>query len=123
MSICNKCGENIKDENKYCTNCGTPASNYYERTSNPVLINNQVNPEIKSAASVSTRIIIDEPDEDDAQDFKNYSEKLSQIIINSTPRFTIGIFGGWGTGKTTLMRVIKESSNITGQALENLKFR
>jgi predicted KAP-like P-loop ATPase len=28
--------------------------------------------------------------------------------MNSTPRFTIGIFGGWGTGKTTLMEMIQK---------------
>ena len=37
----------------------------------------------------------------------NTCEKLADIIRNSTPRFSIGIFGGWGTGKTTLMSMIR----------------
>jgi predicted KAP-like P-loop ATPase len=56
------------------------------------------------------KIITDEPIlEDDAVDFVNYGEKLAEIIRNSTPRFSIGIFGGWGTGKTTLMSMIRKN--------------
>ena len=33
--------------------------------------------------------MIDDPNEEDAPDFKDYSKKLSQIIINSTPRFKL----------------------------------
>ena len=55
-----------------------------------------------------TRIITDEPTIEDAPDFIEYSQKLSKIIINSNPQFTVGIFGDWGTGKTTLMQMIKE---------------
>gem|GEM_PF-305167 len=32
---------------------------------------------------------------------------MSEFIINSSPRFTVGIYGDWGTGKTTLMQLIK----------------
>lgn len=54
------------------------------------------------------KVINDEPAfEDDALGFDNYSKKLADIIRNSTPRFAIGIFGGWGTGKTTLMKMIE----------------
>jgi predicted KAP-like P-loop ATPase len=53
------------------------------------------------------KIITDEPAKD-ASDFRNYSERLSQIIVKSIPQFTVGIFGGWGTGKTTMMQMIKE---------------
>ncbi len=41
-------------------------------------------------------------------DFNNYSHNLANIITNSTPRFAIGIFGGWGTGKTSLMLMTKK---------------
>lgn len=54
-----------------------------------------------------TKIITDESTTEDAPDFIEYSQKLSKIIINSDPRFTVGIFGDWGTGKTTLMKMIK----------------
>jgi predicted KAP-like P-loop ATPase len=57
---------------------------------------------------LSIKIITDEPSSEDALNFKNYSLKLAEIIRNSTPRFSIGIFGGWGTGKTTLMLMTKD---------------
>jgi predicted KAP-like P-loop ATPase len=54
------------------------------------------------------KIITDEPTLEDALDFKNYSRSLAGIITNSTPRFSIGIFGGWGTGKTSLMSMTRQ---------------
>jgi predicted KAP-like P-loop ATPase len=62
----------------------------------------------ESPKSGITKIITDEPTEDDALDFNNYSQKLADIIANSTPRFAIGVFGGWGTGKTSLMLMTKK---------------
>ena len=64
------------------------------------------------------KIVIDEPAMD-APDFKEYAERLSKIIVRSKPQFTVGIFGGWGTGKTTMMQMIegeiknKNSDNVT----------
>ena len=52
------------------------------------------------------KIITDEPTKD-ASSFIKHSERLSHIIANSTARFTVGVFGGWGTGKTTMMQMIK----------------
>ena len=40
-------------------------------------------------------------------DFGAYSDALVKMIKNSHPNFTIGIFGEWGTGKTTLMKLIE----------------
>lgn len=51
-------------------------------------------------------IITDEP-LTTAPDLNKYSETLSNIIVNSQPRFTVGIYGGWGTGKTSLMQMIQ----------------
>jgi len=39
-------------------------------------------------------------------DFKDYRDAIANIIVNSYPKFTIGIFGDWGTGKTTLMESV-----------------
>lgn len=58
--------------------------------------------------SAGIKIITDEPTKEDALDFKNYAKTLADIIISSTPRFSVGIFGGWGTGKTSLMLMIKQ---------------
>ena len=55
--------------------------------------------------SLNYKIMTDEPAENPA-DFRKYSVMLSNIIINSKPQFTVGIYGGWGTGKTTLMRMM-----------------
>jgi predicted KAP-like P-loop ATPase len=64
----------------------------------------------ESSNSNSIRIITDESSlEVDALGFDSYSQKLAEIIINSKPRFAIGIFGGWGTGKTTLMKMIQKN--------------
>jgi KAP family P-loop domain len=62
---------------------------------------------IKVPGPNTIKIITDEPTLDDVLDFKKYSQKLADIIINSTPRFSVGIFGGWGTGKTSLMLMIE----------------
>jgi uncharacterized protein YjbI with pentapeptide repeats/GTPase SAR1 family protein len=39
-------------------------------------------------------------------DFNEYVNALTNIIKNSYPKFSIGIYGEWGTGKTTFMRAI-----------------
>jgi uncharacterized protein YjbI with pentapeptide repeats len=54
-----------------------------------------------------TKIVIDDPAEEDALDFERYSQNLANIIRVTDPKFAIGIFGKWGTGKTTLMKMIK----------------
>ena len=41
-------------------------------------------------------------------DFDLYRNAIVNIIEKSYPKFTIGIFGDWGTGKTTLMNSINE---------------
>lgn len=57
--------------------------------------------------STGHKIFVDEPElGKTVLDFPNYINTLSGIIESSTPRYTIGIFGEWGTGKTTLMKNI-----------------
>jgi tRNA A37 threonylcarbamoyladenosine biosynthesis protein TsaE len=41
-------------------------------------------------------------------DFDRYSDAIVKIVKESYPKFTIGLFGEWGTGKTTLMNSIKK---------------
>lgn len=54
-------------------------------------------------------LFTDEPHEGKASlDFPNYVKTLSELILNSKPPYTIGIFGGWGTGKTTLMKKVEK---------------
>ena len=61
----------------------------------------------KSNKDEKLSIFIDQPElQNIVLDFPNYAKTFSKIILNSTPQFTIGIFGEWGTGKTTLMKII-----------------
>lgn len=41
----------------------------------------------------------------DGLEFKSYSVTLSKIIAGTSGPFTIGVFGEWGTGKTSLMKI------------------
>lgn len=55
------------------------------------------------------KILTDEPaNKDNELGFDQYASALVNIIMGSNPQFTIGIFGGWGTGKTTLMQIMHE---------------
>jgi formylglycine-generating enzyme required for sulfatase activity len=55
-------------------------------------------------------ILSDQPvDDEDQLDFGPYAKTLADIVADpgtSTP-LTIGIFGGWGQGKTSLMRMVQ----------------
>ena len=53
-------------------------------------------------------IITDDIAIDPIFDFELYCNAIVNIIKNSYPKFTIGIFGEWGTGKTTLMKSIEK---------------
>ena len=43
----------------------------------------------------------------DEFDFEDYSALLAQRLVEEEPPFTLGIFGRWGSGKTSLMRRIR----------------
>lgn len=55
------------------------------------------------------KILVDEPVKDGVLGFDQYAAALTNIIIGSDPRFVVGVFGGWGVGKTTLMTMVYES--------------
>ena len=60
----------------------------------------------------SLKIVLDTPADHPGLGFEAYASALKRIIELSDPQFSVGIFGGWGTGKTTLMRTIeKQLSN------------
>lgn len=53
------------------------------------------------------RILLDLPADQPALGFDQYAEALRQIIEGSRPQFAVGIFGTWGSGKSTLMEAIE----------------
>ena len=54
-------------------------------------------------------ILIDEYDKSPTFEFESLANTIANIIKTSHPRFTTGIYGEWGTGKTTLMKAIQKS--------------
>jgi hypothetical protein len=52
----------------------------------------------------SFQIMIDDPASKLSLGFDDYAEALAEIARVSRPQFAIGVFGAWGSGKTTLMR-------------------
>lgn len=56
-----------------------------------------------------TKILLDTPSAEPALGFERTALALSHVITESDPRFAIGIFGGWGSGKTTLMKAIQST--------------
>ncbi len=63
------------------------------------------------------KILLDSPTQSPALGYRQIGRGIATIISDSEPQFAVGIFGGWGTGKTTLMAAIKaalpKSSLIT----------
>ena len=56
---------------------------------------------------VDMKILIDTPAKEPTLRFKEAAAALAGIIRGSDPRFAVGIFGGWGLGKTTLMKAVQ----------------
>jgi hypothetical protein len=75
------------------------------------------NEEFKISSEAKTRseplqpqnILIDDVEATPTNDFISLSKTISNLIQNSIPHFTIGIYGEWGTGKTTLMKSIESN--------------
>lgn len=61
--------------------------------------------------SVPVKILTDEVEYIPILDFSNYRDTIIELIRYTDPRFTLGIYGEWGTGKTTLMKSIEKKLN------------
>jgi hypothetical protein len=55
------------------------------------------------------RILTDDINFKPILDLQKYTDTVVRIIKGSDPKFSIGIYGEWGTGKTTLMRLVESS--------------
>src|SRR3970282_2759147 len=89
----------------------------YEQLKKVLKLNEQFSSSTESrtrtAPLQAQAILIDDVEEAPTHDFISLSKTISNLIRNSTPHFTIGIYGEWGTGKTTLMKSIE--SNLTNE--------
>ena len=53
------------------------------------------------------RVLLDSPADSPGLGYDGYADALTEVIMSSRAEFAVGILGGWGSGKTTLMRAIK----------------
>ena len=53
------------------------------------------------------KVVLDEPSPAPALGFDGFAEALAELITCSRAAFAAGIFGSWGSGKTTLMRAVQ----------------
>ena len=58
-------------------------------------------------ATEKTPILDDLPTDRDALDFLPYVRTLVHVCKTASTPLTVGVFGDWGSGKTSLMRMIK----------------
>ncbi|QLH09495.1 KAP family P-loop NTPase fold protein [Candidatus Nitrosotenuis sp. DW1] len=57
------------------------------------------------------KILTDDIELDPTKDFVRLSDTIVSFITGSDPRFSVGIYGDWGTGKSTLMRLVEKKLN------------
>lgn len=53
------------------------------------------------------RVLLDDPAAEPGLGFDAYASALAEVILHSRAEFAVGVFGTWGSGKTTLMRSIE----------------
>ena len=69
-----------------------------------------VTPGAGPGGSASFRqVLLDSPTTTPALGYREIGHAFATIISSSQAQFAVGIFGGWGSGKTTLMRAIKSA--------------
>jgi hypothetical protein len=65
----------------------------------------------------------DRDTEDDSLGFESYVDVLSEICMQGElAPLTLGIFGLWGSGKTSLMRMLKRRIDASGDGVKTLWF-
>src|SRR5918999_2121083 len=72
-----------------------------------------------SSTSTKVKILTDDMELEPLLDFKDYGNAIVRIIKDSTPKFSVGIYGEWRTGKTTLMRFIESELKSNSSQADN----
>ena len=53
-------------------------------------------------------LLSDTPERVDRLGFAPMADILTEVVRNTPPPFTVGVFGEWGSGKTTLMTLVRD---------------
>jgi hypothetical protein len=53
------------------------------------------------------KVLLDDPAPEPGLGFGTYAVALAEMIQYSRAEFAVGVFGGWGSGKTTLMEAVR----------------
>jgi KAP family P-loop domain/Double zinc ribbon len=61
------------------------------------------------AGVAKKKILLDTPTGQPTLGYSAIAAAFAGVIADSEPNFAIGVFGGWGSGKTTLMRAIERA--------------
>lgn len=65
----------------------------------------------------SFQVLLDDPALQPSLGFDGYADSLAQILLHSDAQFCVGIFGEWGSGKTTLMRAVERRLRLESQVV------
>jgi hypothetical protein len=88
--------------------CDTPVpdwlSRFMHRASPPGVL---AVPVPEPAGYAGFKIIVDDPALEPGLGFVSYATALAEMIQYSRAEFAVGIFGGWGSGKSTLMEAVR----------------
>jgi tetratricopeptide (TPR) repeat protein/Cdc6-like AAA superfamily ATPase len=100
-----------------------PATNPNAETNNVAEVKIDALPDTAQPARLNS-FFPDKPSLHDYLDFESYAGPLSDLISKETTQtpLTVGLFGAWGSGKTTLMRMIERSLEKTQEESNSIKF-
>jgi Cdc6-like AAA superfamily ATPase len=68
----------------------------------------QLTLEINSAPLTFPAFLSDEPTGTDLLDMGSHAQALARTILQTPPPFTVGVFGDWGSGKSSFLMMLRE---------------
>jgi predicted KAP-like P-loop ATPase len=68
----------------------------------------------KVKMDISVKLLTDKTENNPLLNFDKSSDVILNLIVDSDPKFSIGIYGEWGTGKTTLMKIVEDKLRKKG---------